>query len=169
MIAALFFAFAAVAVAGAILMVVHRNPVYSALFLILTLFAIAGLFVLLNAPFIAAVHVIVYAGAIMVLFLFVVLLMDLEEERVRRHRLKLAQILGIVAAAVLLVEVGVFLKAGFAGAATQGPDGSQIIGDTESIGRLLFTEYLFPFEVASVLLLSGIIGSVLLAKLKLRS
>ena len=76
MIAALFFAFAAVAVAGAILMVVHRNPVYSALFLILTLFAIAGLFVLLNAPFIAAVHVIVYAGAIMVLFLFVVLLMD---------------------------------------------------------------------------------------------
>ncbi|MCZ6818138.1 MAG: NADH-quinone oxidoreductase subunit J, partial [Calditrichaeota bacterium] len=115
MIAALFFAFAAVAVAGAILMVVHRNPVYSALFLLLTLFAIAGLFVLLNAPFIAAVHVIVYAGAIMVLFLFVVLLMDLEEERVRRHRLKLAQILGIVAAAVLLVEVGVFLKAGFAG------------------------------------------------------
>ena len=109
------------------------------------------------------------AGAIMVLFLFVVLLMDLEEERVRRHRLKLAQILGIVAAAVLLVEVGVFLKAGFAGAATRGPDGSQIIGDTESIGRLLFTQYLFPFEVASVLLLSAIIGSVLLAKLKLRS
>lgn len=168
MIAALFFAFATVAIAGAILMVVHRNPVYSALFLILTLFAIAGLFVLLNAPFIAAVHVIVYAGAIMVLFLFVVLLMDLKEERVRR-RLKLGQILGIVAAAVLLVEVGVFLKAGLAGAVTQGPAGSQIVGDTESIGRLLFTQYLFPFEVASVLLLSGIIGSVLLAKLKLRS
>lgn len=169
MISVLFFAFAAIAVSAAILVIVHRNPVYSALFLILTLFAVAGLFVLLNAPFIAAVHVIIYAGAIMVLFLFVVLLMDLKEPRAQTKGLKLAQAFGIVAAAVLLVEVMLFFKAGLADAVDMTPVHPEVVGDTESIGSLLFTRYLFPFEVASVLLLSAIIGAVLLAKLRLRS
>jgi len=80
MILFLFYLFAAVAVVSAIIMISHKNPVYSALFLILTMFSIAGFYVLLNAPFIAAVHIVVYAGAVMVLFLFVIMLIDIRKD-----------------------------------------------------------------------------------------
>jgi len=167
MIPFLFFAFAIVAIASAIMMIVHRNPIYCALFLILTLFALAGLYVLLNAPFIAAVHIIVYAGAIMVLFLFVIMLLDLKKDVGRDKPNRLLQIVGILVVALLFVELGIFLGADeSAASATTGA--ANIVGDTETIGTLLFTKYLLPFEIASVLLLSAIIGSVILAKLKLK-
>jgi len=167
MIPFLFFAFAIVAIASAVMMIVHRNPIYCALFLILTLFALAGLYVLLNAPFIAAVHVIVYAGAIMVLFLFVIMLLDLKKDVGRDRPNRLLQIVGILAVALLFVELGFFLGDG-GSAATGAMESGMVIGDTETIGTLLFTKYLLPFEIASVLLLSAIIGSVILAKLKLK-
>lgn len=167
MLSFLFFVFAAVAVAAAIMMVAHPNPVYCALFLILTLFAVAGLFVLLNAPFIAAVHIIIYAGAIMVLFLFVIMLLDLTGEGVKERPSWVLQMSGIGVAVILLIELGLFLKS--AGAdSTLASTQSGLIGDTRAVGTLLFTKYLFPFEVASVLILSAIIGSVILAKLKLK-
>ena len=166
MIPILFFLFAAVAIASGIMMIVHRNPIYCALFLILTLFAVAGLYVLLNAPFIAAVHIIVYAGAIMVLFLFVIMLLDLKSESARQRPGGLLRVLSIVVSGVLFAELVLFLRSG----TTNPPlvEGDLKIGSTKEIGNLLFTEYLFPFEITSVLLLSAIIGSVILAKLKLK-
>ncbi|MCH6559989.1 NADH-quinone oxidoreductase subunit J [candidate division KSB1 bacterium] len=166
MIPILFFLFAAVAIASGIMMIVHRNPIYCALFLILTLFAVAGLYVLLNAPFIAAVHIIVYAGAIMVLFLFVIMLLDIKSESARQRPGGLLRVLSIVVSGVLFAELVLFLRSG----TTNPPlvEGDLKIGSTKEIGNLLFTEYLFPFEITSVLLLSAIIGSVILAKLKLK-
>ncbi len=148
------------------MMIVHRNPIYCALFLILTLFAVAGLYVLLNAPFIAAVHIIVYAGAIMVLFLFVIMLLDLKSETSRQRPGGLPRILSIIMSGVLLAELVLFLRSGTANLPLV--EGDLIIGSTKEIGNLLFTEYLFPFEITSVLLLSSIIGSVILARLKLK-
>lgn len=146
------------------MVIIHRNAVYSALFLIITLFALAGHFVLLNAPFIAAVHIIVYAGAIMVLFLFVLMLLDLKKEEGSRKSRRPMQFVGSFIAAILVVELGVMLRAG----ANAMPDAaSGPIGSTKAIGQLLFTQYLFPFEIASVLLLSAIIGAVILSKHKL--
>lgn len=164
MIQVLFFLFSIVAIGAAIMMVVHRNPIYCALFLILSMFALAGIFVLLNAPFIAAVHIIVYAGAIMVLFLFVIMLLDLKGDRDKERPGVSMQVIGILAAAVVLVELVLFMKdTSILGEAAVG-----VVGHTADVGKLLFTKYLFPFEVASVLLLSAIIGSVVLAKLKLK-
>ncbi len=162
----LFFIFAAIAVAAAVMMISHRNPVYCALFLILTMFAIAGLYVLLNAPFIAAIHIIVYAGAIMVLFLFVVMLLDGGDNALKESNRGWPQIAALCLAGVLFVELAIFVKSGIG--LEIGPVGLSA-GDTSSIGGLLFTEYLFPFEIASVLLLAAIIGSVILAKLKLQT
>ncbi len=166
----LFFMFALIAVASAIAMVLHRNPVYSAIFLIVTLFALAGFFVLLNAPFVAAVHVIVYAGAIMVLFLFVIMLLNLKRDPAR-ERLKVARrALGVGLVTVFLIEVGALLVAAFQlggeHVARVGL-GQNLVGGTSEIGRALFTTYLLPFEIASVLLLVGIVGAVILAKQRL--
>ncbi len=163
----LFYLFAAVAVVSAIIMISHKNPVYSALFLILTMFSIAGFYVLLNAPFIAAVHIVVYAGAVMVLFLFVIMLIDFRKDETEKKKGLLLPFLGILLALVLVVQLGIFLFSGF----HNGVESTAMVkvGSTKAIGELLFTKYLFPFEVTSVLLLSAIIGSVLLAKQKLKS
>ena len=166
MIPILFFLFAAVAIASGIMMIVHRNPIYCALFLIITLFSVAGLYVLLNAPFIAAVHIIVYTGAIMVLFLFVIMLLDLKSETLRQRSGGFMRILSIVVSGVLFAELVLFLRSGIKNTPLV-KEGLKI-GGTKEIGNLLFTEYLFPFEITSVLLLSAIIGSVILAKLKLK-
>ena len=149
-------------------MIAHRNPVYCALFLIITLFALAGLFVLLNAPFVAAVHIIVYAGAIMVLFLFIIMLLNLKSDIAKERPGRLMQILGIFLAAVLFVQLGFILQSGAMDShgLSQSSELPSQVGDTHTIGKLLFTKYLFPFEAASVLLLSAIIGSVILAKRK---
>ncbi|MFQ5707779.1 MAG: NADH-quinone oxidoreductase subunit J [bacterium] len=167
MIPFLFFLFATVAIASAILMIVHRNPIYCALFLIVTLFSLAGLYVLLNAPFIAAVHMIVYAGAIMVLFLFVIMLLNLSSDMAKERSNRVPQVLGVLIAGLFLVELFYFVKTGVSVPTTVGQ--ATQVGDTASIGKLLFTRYLFPFEIASVLLLSAIVGSVVLAKRRLRT
>jgi len=168
MIPFLFFLFAIVAIASAIMMILHRNPIYCALFLIVTLFALAGLYVLLNAPFIAAVHIIVYTGAIMVLFLFVIMLLNLKSDTVKERPNQLLQFLGIIVAGIFFVQIAFFVKSGSTIAASSPVDVEIQLGDTRAIGNLLFTEYLLPFEITSVLLLSAIVGSVILAKLKLK-
>jgi len=167
----LFYIFAAVAVTSAVAMITHRNPVYSAIFLIVTLFAFAGFFVLLNAPFVAAVHVIIYAGAIMVLFLFVIMLLNLKRDPTRETGRVGRRLVASVLVILLLVEVGALVAATyFVGGNLQGTPlvgfDSNIDGSTPAIGRQLFTTYLLPFEIASVLLLVGIIGAVVLAKRK---
>ncbi len=163
----LFLSLSLLAIASAIGMVLHKNPVYSVLLLILTLFSVAGFYVLLNAPFIAAVHMIVYAGAIMVLFLFVIMLLDVREEGDRLSLRKFSRIVGVIAAAVFLVETVLLFTMTFKDSSSEislKSDAAQQIGDTGTIGKVLFSDYILAFEIASVLLLAAIIGAVILAR-----
>lgn len=165
-----FYAFGAIAVASGLMVVISRNPVHSALFLIVTLFSLAGLFVLLNAHFLAVIQVLVYAGAIMVLFLFVVMLLNLKPVASEFEKLLTLKILGVGAAIILLFEILYLISEesfkGLSGIVT--PELiAQEGGNTRMLGKLLFTDYLLPFEITSVLLIVAIIGAVVLAKRKL--
>ena len=138
-----------------------RNPVTSAMFLVLMMIGISGLFVLLNAYFLAAVQILVYAGAVMVLFLFVIMLLNIGEEEKRRVNL-FAGVTGSAAVAGLLLILGNTLTSGhLPPSAAEGA-----VGSTKALGTLLFTQgqYLLPFEVVSLLLLSAMIGVILLSK-----
>ncbi len=165
---ALFVIFGAVAVASAIMVIVSRNAVVSALFLILTFFCLAGLYVLLNAQFIAALQIIVYAGAIMVLFVFVVMLLRTGKEARRGYRLIFQKSMGIIFVVLFLLLLGsITLTVAVTG--MRGPytaEAVRHIGNTQAFASVLFTDYLYPFEIISVLLLAGIIGAVVLAKRK---
>lgn len=141
-----------------------RNPVTSAMFLVLTIISMAGLFVLLHAFFLAAVQVLVYAGAVMVLFLFVIMLLDLKEEE-RRKLNKVALGLGSVA---VLAIVGIVVRALLSAAPLPSAAGQTAEGATKPLGRLLFTDYVFPFEVLSILLLVAMVGVILLSKKELK-
>lgn len=186
--AILFYIFASVSVLAALTMVLHRNPVYSALLLIVTLLALAGFYVMLNAPFVASVHLIIYAGAIMVLFLFVIMLLNLQKDAPREGGTFMRRIAAVLLIVAFVVELGGMLLAAFWGkqgwwaevasaevashAANQGGPsvgvGQGIVGSTRAIGAELFSTYLLPFEVASIILLVAMVGAVILAKRKLR-
>ena len=158
----LFYLFAFLAVVFGFLVVLNPfslNPVTSAMFLVLTIASLAGLFVLLHAFFLAAVQVLVYAGAVMVLFLFVIMLLDLRAEE--RQRIKISSLVaGLVAAGALLFVFGQALFK-----STPSPTSAPILdGGTRQLGSLLFTKYLLPFEIVSVLLLVAIVGVILLSK-----
>lgn len=162
MTAVLFFYLATIIVGASLLVVLLRNPVYSTISLLVMFAHVSGLYVLLNAEFIAAVQVVVYAGAILVLYLFVVMLLNVKrEERFQRQLVPALFIVGL-----LLVEViVVFFGGRFAGLTGTFPaERVQSVGNTTAIGQLLFTQYLFPFEVASLLLLAAMVGAILLAK-----
>ncbi len=153
----------------AIMVIAQRNPVASAIYLIVTFFSLAGIYLLLGAQFVAIIQVLVYAGAIMVLFLFVIMLLNLEKEKklVARHRL--LRVLGVFLGIILLGQIGMI----FASVLPKGPKGTfpiekvATLGNTEVIARLLFTDYLLPFEITSVLLLVAIVGAIVLAKKQL--
>lgn len=164
----LFYVFAILAVASALAMVLHRNPVYSAIFLIVTLFALAGFFVLLNAPFVAAVHIIVYAGAIMVLFVFVIMLLNVRTEEAKFDNQRYLKWLAGPLFIALFAEVYYVVRTVSDPPPTLPPTGTvppeQILGTVESIGSVMFTGYLLPFEATSVLILMAIVGAALLAR-----
>jgi NADH-quinone oxidoreductase subunit J len=175
----LFYLFAAIAVAASLLVIAQRNPIYSVLLLIASFGALSGLYVLLEAPFVAVIQIIVYAGAIMVLFLFVVMLLNAPHEDPQRdeythtHRpgaapdaaasgggMKGVRRFGAFLAAALVVELVWALARGsepgdFAGRATS---------SVKALGQLLFTEYAFAFEVTSILILVAMVGAVVLAR-----
>lgn len=156
-----FLYFAAVIVMAALLVVVLRNPIYSALSLLVMFFHVAGLYVTLHAEFLAAIQIIVYAGAILVLYLFVVMLLNVKREERYNQQGMVALFLGVVllTEAVLLV-----VSRGFTVATPDpGREGSAV-GNTESIGEVLYSTYLFPFEIASLILLVAMIGAVILSK-----
>jgi NADH-quinone oxidoreductase subunit J len=164
MLVILFILFAGMAVGCALSMVVQRNPLYSAISLIGVFIALASLYLMLAAPFIAAVQVIVYAGAIMVLVVFVIMLLNVEEEERRKVRLRYLVPTAIVLAAVLIAEAAFVLYfVGNADATLRDPGGSNV-GLTASIGKGLFTSYLMPFEITSILLLMAIVGAMTLAR-----
>ena len=140
-----------------------RNPVTSAMFLVLTIASLAGLFVLLHAFFLAAVQVLVYAGAVMVLFLFVIMLLDLKAEQ-RRKVKKIAIGAGLVCVGAIL---GILL-ASISRAQIDVQDNPLLEGGTAPLGSLLFKQYLLPFEIVSLLLLVAMVGVVLLSKKDLK-
>jgi NADH-quinone oxidoreductase subunit J len=160
---ALFYIFACLALICGVMILVSRNPVNSAMFLVLTIASLAGLFVLLEAFFLAAVQILVYAGAVMVLFLFVIMLLDLKTEE--RRKIKLLGIAGAIIAVGTILAIFVKCLHGTLLSATRAP-GFQ--AGTADLGKLLFSQYLLPFEIVSVLLLVAMVGVVLLSKKDLK-
>lgn len=156
----LFYFLSFVAVLCAIMMVFAKNPVHSILYLIATFFAIAGHYFLLNAQFLGMVHIIVYAGAIMVLFLYVIMMLNLNEE-VEPVKSKYQKIAATVAGGLLMLVMVVSLRD--AEIKTHLP-GNEDIGLVSALGNTLFNDYLLPFELSSILLLSAMIGAVFLSK-----
>jgi NADH-quinone oxidoreductase subunit J len=166
MVALLFILFAGLAVGCALSMVVQRNPLYSAISLIGVFIALAALYVMLAAPFIAAVQIIVYAGAIMVLVVFVIMLLNVEEEVRRTMRLRFLIPTAVLMAGVLIAEAAfvIYTVKSQPGGLTGQDPGTSDVGLTASIGTGLFTTYLLPFEITSVLLLMAIVGAMTLAR-----
>jgi len=161
-----FYSVAAIAIISAILVITCKNPINCALALVLTFFCLAVFYVMLDAPFLAAVQVMVYAGAIMVLIIFVIMLLNIQVETGARtaHGIVIGGIIGFV----ILCETGYLLLNGSI-SASRGPINRALItnvGHTELIGRALFGDFLLPFEITSILLLAAIIGAVVLAKKK---
>ena len=166
MLTLLFVLFGAMAIGCAVAVVAQRNPLYSAISLIGVFVSLACLYMTLQAPFIAAVQVIVYAGAIMVLVVFVIMLLNVEEPERGPVRLRYLVPVGVLLAAVLIGEAVFMLKLGSdqARAAVPTAPPSTGVGLTASIGSGLFTEYLLPFEVTSVLILMALVGAITLAR-----
>jgi NADH-quinone oxidoreductase subunit J len=167
MTALLFCYLAAVIVGASLLVVLLRNPIYSTISLLVMFAHVAGLYVLLNAEFIAAVQVIVYAGAILVLYLFVVMLLNVKREERFQHQV----ITSVVVAVLLLFELAaVFFWGARVGGSIGGSGGAfpvekiQSVGNTAVIGQVLFSTYLYPFEIASLLLLVAMVGAIMLSK-----
>ena len=167
-----FYFFGAIAVVASLLVIGQRNPIYSVLLLILSFGALSGLYVLLDAPFVAVIQIVVYAGAIMVLFLFVVMLLNAPVEDIaevkgihpllRPGPLKLGAVMAVVLAVELvwvLVQDGRW-DVGWSGAG---------VSSVRSIGVVLFTRYAFPFEVTSILILVAMVGAVVLARHRMRN
>ena len=157
-----FYFLSAVAVLSAILVITRRNPVHSALSLIITLLSLAGLYLMLYAPFVAGVQIILYAGGIMVLFLFVIMLVNIERaqrEFVFNHQWQVGLIAGLALGAMLL-----FVYQKGSSVFPLNPAAPPEPQNTQQVGMILFQSYLLPFEIASLLLLVAIVGAVVMAK-----
>jgi NADH-quinone oxidoreductase subunit J len=159
----LFWFLSALALFSALMMVVSKNPVHSVLWLIVVFFAISGHYILLNAQFLAIVNLIVYAGAIMVLFLFVIMLMNLSTstEPQRNSLLKFA---GVIAGCLLLTVMVSAVRSANEITNSQATMSEGHIGLIENLGKVLFTQYVVPFEISSVLFLSAMVGTVVIGK-----
>jgi NADH-quinone oxidoreductase subunit J len=161
-----FYVFAALAVISSLLVVGQRNPMYSVMLLIVSFGALSGLYVLLDAPFTAVTQIIIYAGAIMVLFLFVVMLLNAQrEERLIRGVPTIGatgKTLGAVLSAILAIQI--VWAIGSVSTASFRSDVAEQVSSVANIGRVLFTDYAFAFEVTSVLILVAMVGAVVLAR-----
>ena len=165
----LFYIFGGATVLGALLVVTQKNPVYSVLAIIMSFFGLAGLYVLLEAPFVAVAQIIIYAGAIMVLFLFTVMLLNAPREDAaewdRSHPLyrPMAVRIGSVLALLLALELG-WALARTPGLAQGVGDEHPAVASVQEMGRVLFTDYMFAFEVTSILIIASMVGAVVLAR-----
>ena len=153
-----FYAFTTLLLAAALSVVLNRQPIYNVLSLLVVMFCLAALFVMLGAYFIAALQILLYAGAVLVLFLFVVMLLNLEPESLARMRAFTLRGVGTVTAAFLFVCLARII------ASVGEPGGGEAAGTVEAVGRALFSTYLLPFELTSFIILAAIIGAVTLAK-----
>ena len=166
-----FWVFAPVALGSAIAMLLMRNAVHAALLLIVNFFCLAVMYLLLDAPFLFAVQIIVYAGAIMVLFLFVIMLLGVDRGEDLSERLIAQRPVAIALGIAVVVEIAVAVRAGvgFATKAPAGFDAANADGNTQALARVLFTRYFFPFEVTSVLLIVAAIAAMVLAQRRARA
>ena len=165
--ALIFYMFAGICVASALMVIVSRNPVHSVLFLILAFFNAAGLFLLLGAEFLAMILVIVYVGAVAVLFLFVVMMLDINFVEMRQGFLTYLPVGGLVGAILLLellMVVGGWQVSGMAGGLSMAPTPDAAAGttNTHALGRLLYTDYIYLFQAAGMVLLVAMIGAIVL-------
>ena len=160
--------FAAVIVFCALMVVVSRNPVHCALFMLPLFFHVAGIYVMLDAEFVAAIQVLVYAGAIMVLFLFVIMLVKIDPVKGRRDFLVSWPVVAAFAVTLCGFLMSLLVSSSFSG--RHGEYTTSVIGqagNSQVMGKVLFTDFLFPFEVASIILLVAMVGAIVLAKKKL--
>ena len=159
-----FYFLSAVAIATAVAVILQKNPVHSAISLVLTLLSLAGLYLMLYAPFVAGVQIILYVGGIMVLFLFVIMLVNLERAE-REHQFSKQWLVALITAAALgVLFVTVYVKGAHI-FPTPGPATSVAeTTNTQQVGQMLYVSYLLPFELASLLLLVAIVGAVVMAK-----
>ena len=165
--ALLFWIFAAVAIVASLLVVGQRNPMHSVLLLIGSFGALSGLYVLLGAPFVAAIQIIIYAGAIMVLFLFVVMLLNVpREEPAPATMVTLLGPTGVKAASVLslVLAIEIIWALSRVGLWYFRPEPAAQVSSVANIGNVLFTQYAFAFEVTSILILAAMVGAVILAR-----
>jgi NADH-quinone oxidoreductase subunit J len=164
MLAVLFVGFAALLVATSLMVVLHKNPVTSALFLVLGFCSLAGIYLMLRAEFLGMVQIVVYAGAIMVLFLFVIMYLNLQHDVETGLQIAVRRGIGWFVGALLLLVGTVLMKRGWAlGPANELlPDAEQ--GNVVAIGRALYSRYLFPFEITSILLLVAMVGVIVIAR-----
>jgi NADH-quinone oxidoreductase subunit J len=160
----LFLILSTLSIGGAILVIFSKNPVYSVLFLIMTFFSIAGHYVLMNAQFLFIVHIIVYAGAIMVLFLFVIMLLNLNKDAEPKQSI-IMKVAGVISGCLLMLTIFGAMKG-----MTYLPHNTTTtdIGLVKPLGKVLFNEFILPFEVSTVLFLSAMIGAVMLGKKDLK-
>ncbi|MDQ3052171.1 MAG: NADH-quinone oxidoreductase subunit J [Bacteroidota bacterium] len=159
-----FFILAFLSVFSALMVVFSRNPVHSVLYIIFCFFTIAGHYILLNAQFLAAVHVIVYSGAIMVLFLYVIMMLNLNAEG-EPHKSNLIKTVAVISAGLFLLVMVSVLKSADGLEVT--PSGDNQIGMVKSLGMVLYREYMLPFEVSALLFLTAMIGATMIGKKEL--
>ncbi len=158
----IFYILSAITLGTALLTIISKNPIHSAIYLVISFFSIAGHYLMFNAQFLAVVHIIVYSGAIMVLFLFTIMLMNLNKED-EPHKSSLSKIAAVISFCLLcFVMLAVFIKA--QPAITEYDISGQDFQSIKVLGQVLLNEYMLPFEFASVLLLVSMIGAVLLSK-----
>lgn len=162
----LFYFLSFVAIMSALMVVFSKNPVYSVLYLIITFFSIAGHYFLLNAQFLAMVHIIVYAGAIMVLFLYVIMMLNLNNADSEPNKPVFAKIAAAISGGLLMLVLVAATRGAISGASDENVSNSLEIGTVESLGAKLFATdgFLLPFEVSSVLFLAAMVGAVFLSK-----
>ena len=162
MASALFFLFAGLAIASAISLVYHKNPLYSAISLVGVFIALSCIYVTLAAPFIAAVQILIYAGAIMVLVVFVIMLLNLDDDK-PLNRLQYLYAIGGGLGLILLIQT-FFIFYAVSNKPNQYIETNETVGNTLSIGSAMYTEYLLPVEIVGILLLMATVGSVILAR-----
>ncbi|MBI5682947.1 MAG: NADH-quinone oxidoreductase subunit J [Deltaproteobacteria bacterium] len=162
-----FIIFAVLAVASAIAVISLRNPVHSAVFLMVCFIQVAAIFVLLRSPFLAVVQIFVYVGAVMVLFLFVVMMLDIRKATIERFVYGKGKFLAVIAAVVLLYEINkVFRRSSLANQVISSE--RHLDGSVAEIGTVLFTDYILPFEVISIVLLVALVGAIVLGKKEIK-
>ncbi|WP_421774092.1 NADH-quinone oxidoreductase subunit J [Gracilimonas sp.] len=158
---------AVLAIGSALAMVINKNVVNSALFLVLNMVSLAGIFLILNAQFLAVIQILVYAGAIMVLFLFVIMLLNVEDEEKLFDKFRVKYLLTFVLAMAVMGQI-FYSLAGVTDMLPQISNQMASIGTVEAVGDVLYTDYLLPFELTAVLLTAAVVGALMIAQHKIK-